>query len=66
MEAHEIALLVVVTLVILGGGGVIAYRELVTHPERRLVSRPRDTIEVLLPLAGLVLLLAAIWLTVAD
>ena len=45
--------------------GVVVVRELFTHPERRLVGPVRDVVEVLLPLAGAAVLVAAVWVAAA-
>lgn len=65
MDTLEIALLVTATVVVFGGMGVIVYRELAS-PKRRLVSRGRDLVEVLLPMAGVVVLVTAVWFIAAD
>jgi hypothetical protein len=64
MEPLGVVALVFGTLLIVGGMGVVVWRELVTHPERRLVGRPRDVIEVLLPVVGVVVLVAITWAVV--
>ncbi|MEA2058317.1 MAG: hypothetical protein U9O63_06325 [Actinomycetota bacterium] len=65
MEPLGVVALVFGTLLIVGGMGVVAWRELATHPERRLVGRLRDVIEVLLPVIGIVILVAITWAVVA-
>jgi len=44
---------------------VVVVQELWTHPDRRLVGRGRDSVEVLLPVLGALALVAAVWMTVA-
>ncbi|MEN8234909.1 MAG: heme o synthase [Actinomycetota bacterium] len=43
---------------------IVVGRELATHPERRLVGRFRDGVEVLTPFAGAVALVVAVWASV--
>lgn len=64
MDSLDIAVLVFASLLIVGGMGVVAWRELATHPERRKVGRVRDVIEVLLPVVGIVVLVAFTWAAV--
>lgn len=61
MDSLAIVVLLFGSLLVLGGIGVVAWRELVTHPERRKVGRVRDVVEVLLPVVGIVLLVAFTW-----
>ena len=65
MEPLGVAALVFGTLLIVGGMGMVAWRELATHPERRLVGRLRNALEVLLPVVGIVILVAITWAVVA-
>ena len=65
MEPLGVAALVFGTLLIVGGMGMVAWRELATHPERRLVGRLRNVLEVLLPVVGIVILVAITWAVVA-
>lgn len=65
MEPLGVAALVFGTLLIVGGMGVVAWRELATHPERRLVGHLRNVLEVLLPVVGIVILVAITWAVVA-
>ena len=65
MEPLGVAALVFGTLLIVGGMGVVAWRELATHPERRRVGRLRNILEVLLPVVGVVILVAITWAVVA-
>jgi len=44
---------------------VIVARELFTHPERRLVGPVRNVVEVVLPLAGAIMLVVAVWTSAA-
>ena len=53
-------MLVIATAIAVAGGGLIGFREL-TAPERRRVGPLRDLVEVLLPIAGLVVLVVAVW-----
>jgi hypothetical protein len=64
MEPLGVVALVFGTLLIIGGMGVVVWRELATHPERRLVGRFRDVIEVLLPVVGIVILVVITWAVV--
>ena len=57
----ETVVLVVGSFFAIGGLIGIVVRELVTHPERRLVGRTRDAIEVLLPFVGAVALVIVVW-----
>ena len=59
------AVLVVASVLVVAGMAAIVIRELGTHPERRLVGRVRDVIEVLLPFAGAIALVIAVWGAVA-
>lgn len=59
------AVLVIGSILAIGGMATIAARELGTHPERRLVGRTRDIIEVLLPFAGVLALVIVVWGAVA-
>lgn len=65
MSTVDLVALVVGSVLVLGGLGAIAGRELVTHPERRLVGPVRNLVEVLLPFAGAVVLVAAVWASAA-
>ncbi|MEA2023587.1 MAG: heme o synthase [Actinomycetota bacterium] len=58
------AALVVASILVVGGMLAIVAREFGTHPERRLVGRVRDAVEVLLPFAGAVALVLATWTSV--
>ena len=58
------AVLVGSALVIVGLVAIVA-RELGTHPERRLVGRFRDAVEVVLPLVGAAVLVVSVWISVS-
>lgn len=57
----EKAALIVGSIFAIGGLATIVARELGTHPERRLVGRARDAVEVLLPFAGAIALVIVVW-----
>ncbi|MEA3502782.1 MAG: UbiA family prenyltransferase, partial [Actinomycetota bacterium] len=61
----EAAALVAGSVFAMGGMLAIVARELGTHPERRLVGRTRDTVEVLLPFVGALALVIVVWGAVA-
>ena len=61
MDSLQTIVLVIASVVLLGGGALIGYREL-TAPDRRRVGPIRDVIEVLLPLAALLALVIAAWI----
>lgn len=63
MDPLEMVVLLVASFLVVGGMGVVAWRELATHPERRKVGRVRDVVEVLLPVVGVVVLVAVTWAT---
>jgi hypothetical protein len=65
MSTVDLVAVVLGSVLLLGGMAAIATRELVTHPERRLVGPVRNVVEVLLPLAGAVALVIAVWMSVA-
>ena len=65
MSSVDLVAVVVGSVLLLGGMGVVVVRELVTHPERRLVGPVRDVVEVLLPLAGAAVHVAAVWVAAA-
>lgn len=58
------AVLVGSVLAVVGLVAIVA-RELGTHPERRLVGRFRDAVEVLVPLVGAVVLVVSVWISVS-
>ena len=53
------------SVLMIGGLIAIVARELGTHPERRLVGPVRDGMEVLLPLVGAVVLVVSVWISVS-
>ena len=61
----ETAALVVGSIFVVGGMVAIVAREFGTHPERRLVGRTRDAVEVLLPFVGALALVIVVWGAVA-
>jgi hypothetical protein len=61
----ERAAVVVGSIGVVGGMVVIVAREFGTHPERRLVGRVRDAVEVLLPFVGALALVSVVWGAVA-
>ncbi|MCL1692796.1 MAG: heme o synthase [Actinomycetia bacterium] len=64
-DGIEKAALAVGSILVVGGMVAIVARELGTHPERRLVGRARDTVEVLLPFVGALALVFVVWGAVA-
>jgi hypothetical protein len=65
MDTLDMIAVVVGSVLLVGSLIVVVVRELWTHPERRLVGRGRDSVEVLLPALGALALVAAIWISVA-
>jgi hypothetical protein len=65
MNSVDLVFVVVGSVLLLGGLGVIVARELFTHPERRLVGPVRNVVEVVLPLAGAIMLVVAVWTSAA-
>jgi hypothetical protein len=63
MDTLDLVSVIVGSVLLLGGLGAVVVRELWSHPERRLVGRARDTVEVLLPLLGAIVLVAAVWIS---
>jgi len=63
MDTLDLVAVIVGSVLLLGGLGAVVVRELWSHPERRLVGRARDAVEVLLPMLGAVLLVAAVWIS---
>lgn len=61
----ETAALVVGSVFVFGGMTAIVVREFGLHPERRLVGRTRNAIEVLLPFVGALALVILVWGAVA-
>ena len=60
MDSARITVLVVATILTLGGGVFVAYREL-TAPNRRRVGVVRDVVEVMVPVVGLLGLIVTVW-----
>ncbi len=65
MSAVDLVAVVVGSVLLLGGLGAIVARELFTHTERRLVGPVRNVVEVVLPLAGAIVLVVAVWTSAA-
>jgi hypothetical protein len=65
MSTLDFVVVLVGSILAIGGLMVIVARELGTHPERRLVGPVRDGIEVLLPLVGAVVLVVSVWISVS-
>jgi uncharacterized protein (DUF3084 family) len=65
MSTLDTAVLLVGSVLVIGGLVAIVARELGTHPERRLVGPVRDSLEVLVPLVGAVLLVVSVWISVS-
>lgn len=65
MSTVDFVALVVGSVLLLGGLAAIVGRELFTHPERRLVGPIRNVVEVVLPLAGAIALVVAVWTSAA-
>lgn len=63
MDTLDLVAVIAGSVLLLGGLGAVVARELWSHPERRLVGRARDTVEVLLPLLGAIVLVAAVWIS---
>jgi hypothetical protein len=63
MDTLDLVAVILGSVLLLGGLGAVVVRELWSHPERRLVGRARDTVEVLLPLLGAIVLVAAVWIS---
>jgi protoheme IX farnesyltransferase len=59
------AVLIVASILVVGGLTAIVAREFGTHPERRLVGRVRNAVEVMLPLVGAAVLVIVVWGAVA-
>lgn len=60
MDSLQTTVLVIASIILLGGGALIGYREL-TAPDRRRVGPIRDVIEVALPLLALFALVIGAW-----
>ena len=65
MSTVDFVVLLVGSVLMIGGLVAIVARELGTHPERRLVGPVRDGMEVLLPLCGAVVLVVSVWISVS-
>jgi len=65
VSSVELVAVVVGSVLLLVGLGAIVVRELFTHPERRLVGPVRNVVEVVLPLAGAIVLVVAVWTSAA-
>ncbi len=65
MSTVDFVVLLVGSVMMIGGLVAIVARELGTHPERRLVGPVRDGIEVLLPLCGAAVLVVSVWISVS-
>lgn len=65
MSTLDFVVVLVGSILAIGGLMAIVARELGTHPERRLVGPVRDGIEVLLPLVGAVVLVVSVWISVS-
>jgi hypothetical protein len=65
MDTLDTIAVVVGSLLLVGSLTVVVVRELWTHPERRLVGRGRDSVEVVLPVLAALVLVAAVWISVA-
>ena len=65
MGMMDFVVVLVGSVLVIGGAMAIAARELGTHPERRLVGPVRDAAEVLLPLIGAIGLVVSVWISVS-
>lgn len=61
METPATIVLVLATVVILAGMVAVVWRELTSQSQRRVPSRGRDVVEVMLPVVGAALLVAWVW-----
>ena len=61
MEPARLMVLIVASLLVVGGAGAVVAREWNTRRERAAVGPYRDLAEILTPAAGVVLLLALVW-----
>ena len=57
----ERAALIIAAIFVVGGMTAIVAREFGTHPERRLIGRTRNAIEILLPFVGALTLVIVVW-----
>ena len=63
MSTFDFLVVLVGSVLVIAGLIAIVARELGTHPERRLVGPVRNSVEVLLPLVGAVVLVIAVWIS---
>lgn len=61
MEAPATIVLIFATVVVVLGMTAVMWRELTSQSQRRVPSRGRDVVEVLLPVVGAALLVAWVW-----
>ncbi len=61
MEAPATIVLIFATVVVVLGMIAVMWRELTSQTQRRVPSRGRDVVEVLLPVVGAALLVAWVW-----
>lgn len=61
MEAPATIVLIFATVVVVLGMAAVMWRELTSQSQRRVPSRGRDVVEVLLPVVGAALLVAWVW-----
>lgn len=61
MEALVTIVLIIATVVIVLGMIAVMWRELSSQSQRRVPSRGRDVVEVLLPVVGAALLVVWVW-----
>lgn len=61
MEAPATIVLIFATVVVVFGMAAVMWRELTSQSQRRVPSRGRDVVEVLLPVVGAALLVAWVW-----
>jgi hypothetical protein len=61
MEPPRLLVLIVASLLVVGGVGAVVAREWNTRRERAVVGPYRDLVEILIPAAGVLLLLGLVW-----
>jgi len=61
VEAPATIVLIFATVVVVFGMAAVMWRELTSQSQRRVPSRGRDVVEVLLPVVGAALLVAWVW-----
>jgi VanZ family protein len=61
VEAPATIVLIFATVVVVLGMIAVMWRELTSQTQRRVPSRGRDVVEVLLPVVGAALLVAWVW-----